>query len=239
MDGVLAEVSKSYRAAIEKTCHTYGATSVTQETITEWKIRGNANDDWRLSHALILDDPDSQKDVTLEQVTETFEKFYQGDGTTKGLYTLETLIPDLATIKMLNERSKPGIGIVTGRPRSDCLKFLKDFNLEDYIAVSYCMEDGPSKPDPFPVLKACELLGVSPGPDVVLVGDTPDDIKAAVSAGCSCVGVITPEALVACEDKTRFDTTSPLCVAMRENGADLVLLPGFADLVNHFCDDIV
>ena len=79
MDGVLAEVSMSYRAAIERTCHAYGAKSVTQETITQWKIRGNANDDWKLSHALILDDPDGRNDVTLQQVTETFERFYQGD----------------------------------------------------------------------------------------------------------------------------------------------------------------
>ena len=53
MDGVLAEVSKSYRVAILQTCHSYGATKVTQNIITEWKARGNANDDWKLSYDLI------------------------------------------------------------------------------------------------------------------------------------------------------------------------------------------
>jgi len=236
MDGVLAEVSKSYRAAIEKTCHLYGATSVTQDTITQWKIRGNANDDWKLSHALILDDPNGRKDVTLEQVTETFEKFYQGDGETPGLCTLETLIPLKETLSELRRRSHPGVGIVTGRPRKDCMTFLQLHGLQDMIDATYCMEDGPSKPDPFPMRRCCELLGVEPSPTVVLVGDTPDDITAAVSAGCSSVAVVTPEGMDAQIKAGQAYDASPLCVAMKEAGADVIFEPGFAALVDMFAE---
>jgi len=236
MDGVLAEVSKSYRAAIEQTCHVYGAKNVTQETITQWKIRGNANDDWKLSLALILDDPDGRKDVNLEQVTETFEKFYQGDGDTPGLCTLETLIPLKETLLELRKRSHPGVGIVTGRPRKDCDTFLELHGLTDLIDATYCMEDGPSKPDPTPVLRCCELLGVEPSKSVVLVGDTPDDIKAAVSAGCSCVAVVTPEGLEAQVAAGQPYDASPLCVAMKEAGAEVIMKPGFADLVDQFAE---
>jgi HAD superfamily hydrolase (TIGR01548 family) len=237
MDGVLAEVSKSYRSAIEMTCHYYGATSATQEAITECKIRGNANDDWKLSYDLIQADPHGRKDVTLQDVTDTFEKLYQGDGATPGLYKLETLIPSRATLLELRKRSKPGIGIVTGRPRSDCLKFLQDFDLAELVDVIYCMEDGPSKPDPFPVLKACELLGVPPSPSVVLVGDTPDDMSAAVSAGCSGVGVITPEALLVQISSGESFEKAALCVAMKKAGADTLYEPGFAGLVDRFPSD--
>lgn len=234
MDGVLAEVSKSYRAALVMTCHAYGAISVTQDTVTEWKIRGNANDDWKLSHDLIKDDPGGRNDVTLQEVTDTFEKFYQGDGETAGLCTLETLIPSRETLLELRKRSKPGVGIVTGRPRLDCMKFLRDHGLEDLIDAMYCMEDGPSKPDPTPVLRVCELLGVEPGPSVVLVGDTPDDMKATVAAGCSGVGVITPEALeVQIAAGKPFESAS-ICVAMNKAGADTLYEPGFAALVDRF-----
>jgi HAD superfamily hydrolase (TIGR01548 family) len=236
MDGVLAEVSKSYRAAILQTCRTYGATSVTTETITEWKIRGNANDDWKLSHALIQNDPNGQKDITLEQVTETFERFYQGDDKTEGLYKLETLIPCKQTLLELCKRSRPGVGIVTGRPRMDCMKFLEEHGLDEIVTVTYCMEDGPSKPDPFPVQRACELLGVTPGPSVVLVGDTPDDVRAAVSAGCSAVGVVTPEAIAELTNGYTI-RTAPISVAMMEAGADQILEPGFAELLNHFPEE--
>ena len=234
MDGVLAEVSMSYRAAIEKTCHIYGALSVNQDSITEWKMRGNANDDWKLTYDLIKNDPDGRSDVSLAEVTKTFESLYQGDGTSPGLYKLETLIPSRETLLELRKRSNPGIGIVTGRPRSDCMKFLKDFNIDDLVDVTYCMEDGPSKPDPYPVLYACKMLGIEPSPSVVLVGDTPDDISAAVAAGCSAVGVITPEALEKQLNANQPFDAAPQCVAMRNVGADDILEPGFAALVDRF-----
>ena len=237
MDGVLAEVSQSYRAAILATCHHYGAKSVSQNTISDWKARGGCNNDWKLSLDLINSSEDGQKEgLTLEQVTETFEKFYQGDGnTTPGFCDTETLIPTKETLEALAKRSTGGLlGIVTGRPRKDCDKFLKLHKLDHLIKASVCMEDGPPKPDPFPVIKACELMGVKPGPGVILVGDTPDDIQAAVAVGCRGVGVATPEAVAAAEAVGSPFDSSKLCVAMKECGADVILRPGFADLVDMF-----
>mmetsp|Transcript_16209 Transcript_16209/g.21204 ORF Transcript_16209/g.21204 Transcript_16209/m.21204 type:complete len:253 (-) Transcript_16209:314-1072(-) len=236
MDGVLAEVSKSYRAAIILTCHSYGAKSVTDDIVTEWKIRGNANCDWTLSRNLILDAKDGRNDVTLEEVTETFEIFYQGTKDTEGLYKLETLIPTRQLLTELRKRSKGGMGIVTGRPRSDCMKFLKDMNLEDFFDVHYCAEDGLKKPDPFPVQSVCKQMGIEPDKSVVLIGDTPDDIRAAVAAGCSGVGVTTPEAVAAQEAKGKPHTSAPMSVAMKECGADMILPPGFVELVNYFAE---
>ncbi|EEC50887.1 predicted protein [Phaeodactylum tricornutum CCAP 1055/1] len=232
MDGVLAEVSRSYRSAILATCHHYGANSVSFETITDWKARGNANDDWQLSYNLIRDDPEGRNDISLEQVTATFEDLYQGTTTKEGLYKLETLIPARETLEKLRKRSTPGMGIVTGRPRKDCMTFLKNFNLEDLFDAHYCMEDGPSKPDPYPVRRCCELLGVEPTKSVILVGDTPDDIQAAISAGITGVGVTTPEAAEMQEAKGKHHSSAKLSVIMKERGADVVLPPGFVELVD-------
>ena len=233
MDGVLAEVSKSYRASIVATCHSYGAKSVDYEVIGDWKARGGCNNDWKLSLDLINEDPDGQKGLTLEAVTETFENFYQGSEGKPGLCELETLIPDKATLEELRKRAH-GMAIVTGRPRKDCEKFLKIHNLDHLFDCCVCMEDGPPKPDPFPVLKACELLGIKPSPSVILVGDTPDDIRSAIAAGCRGVGVATPEAIEEAVLRGLPYDSSKLCVAMKDCGADVILQPGFAALVDMF-----
>mmetsp|Transcript_8040 Transcript_8040/g.21730 ORF Transcript_8040/g.21730 Transcript_8040/m.21730 type:complete len:250 (-) Transcript_8040:169-918(-) len=233
MDGVLAEVSKSYRAAIISTCHKYGATSINDDVVGDWKAKGGSNNDWKLSLDLINSDPNGAKDLTLQQVTDTFEEFYQGKDGQPGLCDLESLIPTKATLDELRKRSN-GVGIVTGRPKKDCDKFLKQNDLEKYVDCCVCMEDGPPKPDAFPVRRACELLKIEPSASVILVGDTPDDIRAAVAAGCKGVGVATPEAVEAAAAKGEAYDSTKLCVAMKECGADVILEPGFVKLVDMF-----
>lgn len=236
MDGVLAEVSKSYRASIISTCHAFGATSITNETVSDCKAKGGCNNDWVLSYDLIQTDPNGKKDITLEEVTQMFEKFYQGDGGDGGLCELETLIPSMKTMNKLKMKCGSKIAIVTGRPRKDCIKFLNLHNLDHMIDVSVCMEDGPPKPDPFPVSKALELLGVVPSKEVIMVGDTPDDIRSAIACGCRGVGVTTPESLVVSKEEGRAHDTCKLSVAMKECGADIVLEPGFEKLVDMFAE---
>jgi HAD superfamily hydrolase (TIGR01548 family) len=234
MDGVLAEVSKSYRASIVATCHAYGATSIDYDVIGDWKAKGGCNNDWMLSLDLINSDPSGKRGLTLDEVTETFEDFYQGKDDTPGLCELESLIPSKETLQELRKRSQ-GMAIVTGRPRKDCEKFLKQHQLEHLFDCCVCMEDGPAKPDPFPVKRACELLKIEPSEYVILVGDTPDDIRSALAAGCRGVGVSTPleaDELAAMNGKPH--DSSKLCVAMKGCGVDIVLPPGFVELVDMF-----
>jgi HAD superfamily phosphatase len=237
MDGVLAEVSKSYRASIIATCHEYGATSITHDTISEWKTRGGCNNDWKLSHDLINTDPNGQKDLTYEQVVATFEKYYQGEGDTAGLCDLESLIPSKELLENLHQKCKAhgtGMAIVTGRPVKDCDKFLKLHGIDHLFDACVCMEDGPPKPDPFPVVRAVELLKVQTGKEVIMVGDTPDDVRAAIACGCRAIGVATPESVKVSSEEGRAHDTCALSVAMKECGADIVMKPGFEELLGLF-----
>ncbi len=51
------------------------------------------------------------------------------------------------------------------------------------------MEDAPAKPDPAPVQLALERLGVR---HAWMVGDTPDDIRAARAAAVLPLGIVAP-----------------------------------------------
>ena len=51
MDGVLVDVSESYRATIQATVKHFTGLEPTHEEIQDWKNRGGWNDDWALSHA--------------------------------------------------------------------------------------------------------------------------------------------------------------------------------------------
>jgi len=234
MDGVLAEVSESYRVSIVKTCHRYNAKSVTLDTVAEWKARGGCNNDWVLSLDLISESKDGDKGLTLDEVTETFEDFYQGTETTKGLCELETLIPRKDLLGELHSKVNGNMAVVTGRPRKDCDSFLNHHGIGKFFKVCVCMEDGPPKPDPFPVSEACKLLGVSPSSSVIMVGDTPDDITSALRAEVRGVGVATPEAAEAAEKIGQSHDSGKLCQAMKACSSEkdiTIIKPGLEELL--------
>ena len=185
MDGVLADVSGSYRRAIVLTARSFGV-DVTAKEISEAKQLGDANNDWVLTQRLVVDRGVS---VSLAGITERFEAIYQGTPEQHGLRETETLIPDLALLARLADRQGLRLGIVTGRPRADCERFLRRLGIADLFPVRVCMEDAAAKPDPAPVRLALELLGEH---SAWLVGDTPDDMVAARGAGVVPVGIGAP-----------------------------------------------
>jgi HAD superfamily hydrolase (TIGR01548 family) len=183
MDGVLADVSGSYRRAIVLTAESFGVRLSPRE-IDAGKAEGNANNDWVLTHRLL-----SRRGVSasLSEVTARFESFYHGGDGTPGLSASERLIPGRALLERLAARLP--LAIVTGRPRADCDCFLDRFGLRDLFRAVVCMEDAPLKPDPAPVRLALEQLGISAA---WMIGDTPDDANAARSAGVVPIGIPPP-----------------------------------------------
>lgn len=192
MDGVLASVGSSYREAIIQTSARFGVV-VTQEEIAVEKKKGNANNDWVLSKRLIDGKKGVGSDVPLEEVTAVFEELYQGTATSAGLCETESLIVTRGFLQEIHRRVRGKVAIVTGRPHKDCDKFLDTHNLGDLFKVRICMEDGPPKPDATPCRLAIAALGMRPEA-CIMIGDTPDDIRSGVAAGCGAsYGVFTPE----------------------------------------------
>ncbi len=183
MDGVLVDVGSSYREAIVQTCRSYGLT-ITPGDIARVKARGNANDDWALTHEILLA---GGTEADLAEVTRRFEDLYQGTNGRPGLRETESLILPREGLEAAAARGP--LGIVTGRPRADAQRFLVEHGIDDLFGVVVCREDAPLKPSPEPVRFALAEIGVS---TAWYYGDTPDDMRAAAAAGVVPIGVIAP-----------------------------------------------
>ena len=180
MDGVLADVRRSCREAILRTCAWFGA-EAGPEDIEAAKAAGDANDDWAVTHALV---EAAGVDAPFGEVKRRFEELYQGDERGEGLRRHETLIPDRALLEDLSRSYR--LGIVTGRPRRDAERFLRREGIRGLFSAVVCREDGPLKPNPEPVRTAMTLLEARAA---WMLGDTPDDVRAAAAAGVVPVGV--------------------------------------------------
>ncbi|MFN5945326.1 MAG: TIGR01548 family HAD-type hydrolase [Phycisphaerae bacterium] len=185
MDGVLADVSQSYRQAIIATAKTYGIT-VSRADVAAIKAAGNANNDWVVTQRILQH---AGIDASLEEVRARFEAIYQGTDDAPGLRSTERLIPAREVLERFASRLP--LAIVTGRPRADCERFLREHGLTDLFPVQVCMEDATPKPSPAPLARAMKLLGVT---RAWMLGDTRDDIDAARAASIVGIGVLPPGA---------------------------------------------
>jgi histidinol-phosphate aminotransferase len=184
LDGVLADVRDSYRTAILQTAASFGVT-LTQAEIEAAKRLGEANNDWILTQRLLFE---RGVEADLNTVQKRFEDRYQGTGGADGLWKNERFLGDRNALRSLADTLP--LAIVTGRPRSDADRFLDQFEIRDLFSAVITMEDG-IKPDPAPVQKALRDLGVR---RAWMLGDTPDDVRAARGAGVLPIGIPAPGA---------------------------------------------
>ena len=185
MDGVLADVSSSYRKVIKLTAEFFTGSDISYRQIQAVKEEGGFNNDWVLTDELIRRDG---KEVSFRKVKQKFQEYYLGDGFS-GLITKEKLAISRQILANLSERYI--LGIVTGRPKVEASYFLDANKIRKYFPVIICMEDlgKKGKPDPYGINLAMEKVGLR---DAFFFGDAIDDMTAAIGAGVTPVGVITP-----------------------------------------------
>jgi len=184
VDGVLADDSRSYRVAVVETARAFGV-ALSLGDVAVAKAAGGANDDWSLTQRLLAG---RGVEVALDDVTSRFEAIYQGAPGRPGLRETESLIPAAESVARLARRVP--LAAVTGRPRRDAIAFLERAGIARHFATLVCREDAPAlKPDPAPVRAALARLKVR---RAWMVGDTPDDVRAARAAGVVPLGVVAP-----------------------------------------------
>jgi len=134
------------------------------------------------------------------ELRESIKKLGLGEETVK--QANENYFKHLDKLKMKEDapevlkelKGKYKIALVTNTPRKIIEFLLKNFGLEKFFDVIVTGDEVKAgKPHPEIILRACELLGVSPK-EVVLVGDTQSDVIAGKSAGCRAVIGVGTEA---------------------------------------------
>jgi histidinol-phosphate aminotransferase len=183
IDGVLADVSRSYRQAILTTARSFGV-DLTSDAVRALKAAGDANNDWIVTQRALAS---HGMEVPIERVTAEFERHYQGTPAAPGLRELESCLVDRDVLERLAQTIP--IGIVTGRPRADAERFLDAHGLRGLCQALVCMEDAPAKPNPAPIALAMERLDAR---SAWFFGDTPDDVVAARRAGAIPIGITPP-----------------------------------------------
>ena len=227
MDGVLVDVSRSYRRAIEETVEQFTGRKILPGTIQRYKNVGGFNDDWKLTHAIITD---TSMTVPFSRIVEEFQRRYRGDNW-DGFIAEE---PPLIQTRTLERLCTPDrvMGVVTGRPEAEARWTINRFGWRRYfpLVVSKEKQEGRAKPDPFPLQHALAILDAAGRrvlPEVsAYVGDTVDDMSCARSAGMWAIGVIPPYV----EDKVELERL------LRSHGAQVIIfdVDELPDLIENF-----
>ena len=188
MDGVLVDVTESYRESITRTVKHFAGVDLTREQIQEYKNAGGWNDDWKLSHHICAT---AGIDVPFETVKDYFQSIFLGDGSDGsgdlgghgGLIMREQWVARPGVLEKLSIGFD--FAIFTGRPKADALltlnRFAKGITFDPIIG----MEDVEHhKPHPEGLLR---LAGAA-----FYVGDTVDDARCARAAKVPFIGIAAP-----------------------------------------------
>jgi len=186
IDGVLVDVSQSYRLAIANTTEFFTGEKIEEGEIQSLKEQTGFNNDWDLTEALIKK---RGKEIPKQEIIDKFQEYYLGTKNTKGFIENEEWLLDKDILKQLSENFL--IGIITGRPKEEANIALDVAGVKEYFKVIIAMEDtaGKGKPNPLGINMAREQLG---NKNALYVGDAADDMRAAKNAGIIGVGCIPP-----------------------------------------------
>jgi HAD superfamily phosphatase len=185
MDGVLVDVSESYRATIVETVRHFTGVAIERELIQEYQNRGGWNNDWALSRKIIADI--AGLDVPYATVVDVFQSYFFGPENS-GLVLREKWLPAEGLLERLGETHL--LTIFTGRLPEEAGFTLKRF--VPSLSWSMIVGDG-DVPNAKPAPDGLHAIRQAyPGATLSYLGDTVDDARSAKAASVRFIGVAHP-----------------------------------------------
>lgn len=184
MDGVLVDVTESYRETIARTVARFTGVEIPRSRIQDYKNQGGFNDDWELTHHIIRE---AGVDAPFEGVRECFQRVFLGNGG-DGLILRERWMARPGALEKLSERFR--LAVFTGRPREEADITLNRFASGLAFDPVVGMHDVEKrKPHPEGLLK---ILGGDGAGPAYYIGDSVDDARCARAAGVPFIGIAAP-----------------------------------------------
>jgi HAD superfamily phosphatase len=177
MDGVLVDVTDSYRETIVRTVEIFTGKVISRDLIQDYKNQGGYNNDWLLSQKIC-------RDLGVEVDYDTIVDHFMDLFINQGLINRERWIPRNGLLEKLSEKFE--LAIFTGRSTMEATITLKREGWIDRFLLVTATDVEREKPFPDGLLRIATLR---PGKRLTYVGDTVDDARAANAANVPFIGI--------------------------------------------------
>jgi phosphoglycolate phosphatase-like HAD superfamily hydrolase len=177
MDGVLVDVTESYRETVVLTVQHFTGKTITRDSIQDYKNQGGWNNDWLLSQKICSD---LGVEIPYADVVEYFNYLFLD----QGMIHRERWLPRDGLLDRLAEKFE--FAIFTGRTTEEAEITLKREGLRDRFLLVSANDVECEKPAPDGLLK---IAALHPAKKLLYIGDTVDDARCAKNASVPFIGV--------------------------------------------------
>ncbi|HSW48662.1 MAG TPA: HAD-IA family hydrolase [Bryobacteraceae bacterium] len=215
MDGVLVDVTESYREAIRQTVKYFTGSEISNGRIQDLKNAGGWTNDWDVTHRLIQD---LGFRAAYEAVVAQFQSVFLGDGE-DGLMRREKWVARPGLLEGFSRDYR--LAVFTGRPRAEAQMTLDRFASQltfDPLVGAEDVEHG--KPAPDGLRKITAVTGAE---KIWYVGDTVDDARSARAAGVPFIGIAAQSSPRRAELVALFEAENASAVLADINQLETVL----------------
>lgn len=181
MDGVLVDVSESYRETVVRTVEFFTRQTISRDLIQDYKNQGGWNNDWLLSQKICAD---LGVDVEYQIVVDKFNDFFLNHR----LIDRERWIARNGLLEGLSEKYE--LAIFTGRNNWEAEITLKREGWWDRFLLVTASDVAREKPAPDGLLK---IAAMRPDKRLLYIGDTVDDARSAKAANVPFIGIAAPD----------------------------------------------
>jgi phosphoglycolate phosphatase len=181
LDGTMVDTVDDFTASLNGMLAEFGARPVTRDETAGYVGKGSEH---LVRSVLSARFSAEETDARFTQALDRYQAHYEQ---VNGRHT--RLYPDVEPGLEALSSAGMKLACVTNKPHRFAVALLEQYGLARYFSVILGGDSvARKKPDPLPMLAACDAMGVAPG-EAVAIGDSENDALAARAAGMATLTV--------------------------------------------------